>query len=143
MTNLKHLSGRNVCKYTLVFPLLLTICFVAALPAGGSLQAAAPGLRFQAGKGKLKAFEGKYKPHTGAERYFQITGKDTNLVLKQLWDNRQVVFVQMKPLEFLSTDKHFPLKFTKDQKGNVTQVLAFGRDVWDKVAVSKLPAKTN
>jgi len=34
---------------------------------------------------------------------------------------------------FLNEQAGFPLKFTKDDNGNVIKVLAFNRDMWDKV----------
>jgi hypothetical protein len=82
---------------------------------------------------QLKAFEGKYKFEEKDDAYLQISATATGLRLKQLWDNREIDFVPIGDIDFLNKQAAFPLKFTKDSSGNVTKVLAFNRDLWDKV----------
>lgn len=82
---------------------------------------------------QLKAFAGKYKFEEKDDAYLQITATATGLMLKQLWDNREINFVAISDVDFLNKQMAFPLKFTKDGAGNVTKVLAFNRDLWDKV----------
>lgn len=82
---------------------------------------------------QLKAFEGKYKFEERDDAYLQITATATGLTLKQLWDNREFNFVAISDVDFLNKQAAFPLKFTKDSSGKVTKVLAFNRDLWDKV----------
>jgi len=82
---------------------------------------------------QLKAFAGKYKFEEKDDAYLQITATATGLILKQLWDNREINFVAISDVDFLNKQDAFPLKFTKDSAGNVTKVLAFNRDLWDKV----------
>jgi hypothetical protein len=82
---------------------------------------------------QLKAFAGKYKFEEKDDAYLQITATATGLTLKQLWDNREINFVAISDVDFLNKQIPFPLKFTKDPAGNVIKVLAFNRDLWDKV----------
>jgi len=83
---------------------------------------------------ELSAFEGDYKMQGGDEDdVLQISYKGDNLILKQLWDGQEISFKPESSLDFYCEDKSFPLKFTKDESGKVTQVLAFNRDVWIKV----------
>lgn len=82
---------------------------------------------------QLKAFEGKYKFEEKDDAYLQITANATGLTLKQLWDNREFDFAPISDVDFLNKKEAFPLKFTKDSSGKVTKVLAFNRDLWDKV----------
>lgn len=82
---------------------------------------------------QLKAFEGKYKFEEKDDAYLQITATATGLTLKQLWDNREFNFVPISDVDFLNKQAAFPLKFTKDGTGKATKVLAFNRDLWDKV----------
>jgi len=82
---------------------------------------------------QLKAFEGKYKFEEKDDAYLQISATATGLRLKQLWDNREIDFVPIGDVDFLNKQAAFPLKFTKDGTGAVTKVLAFNRDLWDKV----------
>lgn len=81
---------------------------------------------------QLKKFEGKYKL-AGKDALLQITATATGLKLKQLWDNREIDFVAISDVDFLNKQIPFPLKFTRDAVGNVTQVLAFNHDLWDRV----------
>jgi hypothetical protein len=82
---------------------------------------------------QLKTLEGKYKIKGGDEDdVLQITSSGNNLILKQLWDGQEITFVPQSPLDFYCKEKLFPLKFSKDKNGIVTQVLAFNRDVWIK-----------
>src|SRR5579863_4225891 len=82
---------------------------------------------------QLKAFEGKYKFEQKDDTYLQITATATGLKLTQLWDGREINFVPISDIDFLNKQVGFPLKFTKDSAGNVTKVLAFNRDLWDKI----------
>jgi hypothetical protein len=82
---------------------------------------------------QLKAFEGKYKFEGKDDTYLQITATATGLTLKQMWDGREINFIATSDVDFLNKQAAFPLKFTKDSAGNVTKVLAFNRDLWDKV----------
>jgi hypothetical protein len=82
---------------------------------------------------QLQAFEGEYKMQGGdADDVLQISYKGNSLVLKQLWDGQEISFKPESPLDFYCKERSFPLKFIKDKNGNVTQVLAFNRDVWIK-----------
>lgn len=84
---------------------------------------------------QLKQFEGKYtfQFQKGEDSYIQITAAADHITLKQLWDGKEINFVPKSNVEFFCKEQPFPLKFSKDDKGNVTQVLAFNKDLWQKV----------
>jgi len=82
---------------------------------------------------QLKAYQGKYEFEERKGTFLTITPTVDGLVLKQLWDDREISFIAVADNEFINKDAMFPLKFTKDAAGNVTKVLAFNRDTWDKV----------
>lgn len=97
---------------------------------------------FQRGKAKkivtlkpaqLKALEGYYELEGNKELHLQFTATKNQLILKQLWDGREVTFDPESELEFFCQQFPFPLKFSKDPAGQVTQVLAFDRDTWKKL----------
>ena len=71
--------------------------------------------------------------------FLQIMVKDSHMVLKQLWDKQEIPFRQTSDLEFYNDDHKFPLKFTRSSTGEITQVLAFNRDVWNRVADNYTP----
>ena len=84
---------------------------------------------------KLKAFEGKYtfEFEPGKAEYLQITAKEDHLILKEMWSGNEIKFKPSSDLEFFNEARGFPLKFTKDNTGAITQVLAFNRDLWTRV----------
>jgi len=85
--------------------------------------------------GQLKPFEGKYtfQFEKGKDSYIQITAAADHITLEQLWDGKEIDFVPKSNVEFFCKEQSFPLKFIKDDKGNVIQVLAFNRDLWQRV----------
>ncbi|MDB4923489.1 hypothetical protein [Mucilaginibacter sp.] len=82
---------------------------------------------------QLKAYEGKYEFEERKGTFLTITATADGLVLKQLWDDREIPFIAVADNEFLNKEAMFPLKFTMDANGNAIKVLAFNRDSWDKV----------
>ena len=92
-----------------------------------------PAQAFKLTADQLKAYQGKYEFDQRKGTFLTITATATGLVLKQLWDDREISFTAVADNEFVNDDAMFPLKFTKDATGNVTKVLAFNKDSWDKV----------
>jgi hypothetical protein len=89
--------------------------------------------------GDLKPFEGIYRWQGDPNRYqyIQFTVKENQLVLKQHWDGREVAFLPDSALHFFTHEANqFTLKFNKSPEGQITDVLAFGRDRWVKQAVA-------
>ena len=81
----------------------------------------------------LKKFEGYYQLTNDTATYLQITSQGNNLILHQLWDGKEITFERKSESEFFNEEQSFPLKFTSGQNGIITQVLAFDRDLWNKV----------
>ncbi len=84
---------------------------------------------------QLKLLEGKYtfQFEKGEDSYIQIMAATNHIILKQLWDGKEINFVPKSKVEFFCKEQPFPLKFIKDDKGNVIQVLAFNKDLWKRV----------
>lgn len=87
----------------------------------------------------LKPFVGKYQFTNNNMIFLQIMLQDGHLVLKQLWDKQEIPFRQTSDLEFYNDEHKFPLKFTKNSTGEITQVLAFNKDAWNRVADDYTP----
>jgi CubicO group peptidase (beta-lactamase class C family) len=85
-------------------------------------------------RGDFRAYEGYYKFQfqPGKDEYIKIMTKNNQLVLMELWSGNEITFEQQSQLEFLDSQKKFPLKFTKTKEGAITQVLAFNKDLWIK-----------
>jgi hypothetical protein len=83
---------------------------------------------------QLKPFEGLYQLQNHEDRFIQFTVKGNSLVLKQHWDGNEISFVPETMLDFFSKEAPlFSFSFTKDKDGNITQALAFKRDMWIKI----------
>src|SRR5258708_3363143 len=136
MMNTKRTSNSHLYKYLFVLPLIAATYAVITPLSAESLQVNTQKINAERQAQKLKAFEGYYTftfPNDKEPAYLKITATYTTLPLTQLWDGQGITFTQTAPLEFFCQEKDFPLKFTKDEKGNITQVLAFNRDLWNKV----------
>jgi hypothetical protein len=82
---------------------------------------------------QLMPFRGVYQFREDPTRFIQFSVRENNLVLKQIWDGEEIVFVPESEMSFFSKAiPSFSLDFSKDKDGNITQVLAFKRDVWIK-----------
>jgi len=133
MMNKKTSPNRNLYKYALVLPLLAGCYFIVnplkvrSMPLTDHHKTGLPTRQ------DLKEFEGYYLADFDKDTYLQIRATGNQLILKQLWDNKEVVFNQQSALEFLDVNKGFPLKFFKNDQGAVVQLLAFNKDHWNKV----------
>ena len=131
MKHSKKTHSNNLYKHAFVLPLILATCLIIN-PFDAQFLQAQEVKKVAQSPGKLKSFEGFYRFQENREAFLQITAKENQLVLKQLWDGKEFVFEQESPLDFYCKAQSFPLKF-KDSAGSIIQVLAFNKDVWDKV----------
>jgi hypothetical protein len=92
---------------------------------------------------QLAQFQGLYQLQGGDAKFpkfIQFSERENKLVLKQTWDANEIRFLPESELAFFSREiPQFTLDFSKDNNGNITQVLAFKHDVWVK---AKKPALT-
>ncbi|HSZ31666.1 MAG TPA: hypothetical protein VK772_00065 [Puia sp.] len=115
MINPKISSGKKRTVFFAVLALMVMACFTA--------YASQP----------LAGFEGYYQLDNDKDFYLQIMVKNNKLVLKQLWDEREIPFEQKSDLKFYNDQESFPLTFSKNANGEITQLLAFERDTWIKL----------
>ena len=75
-----------------------------------------------------------YYQYIGAKHVLiHILNENGKLVLEQSWDNETISFEHVRDLNFYNTSQKFPLKFIESTDGRIAQVLAFEKDVWNKV----------
>jgi hypothetical protein len=93
---------------------------------------------------QLAPFRGLYQLQGGDAnfpKFIQFSERENKLVLRQTWDGNEIMFVPESELIFFSREiPKFSLDFSKDNNGNITQVLAFKHDVWIR---AKKPALTS
>jgi hypothetical protein len=84
---------------------------------------------------QLKKYEGLYRyQQRDQERFIQFTEKENKLVLKQHWDNKEVILLPESDSNFFCKEAPlFSLLFVKDNEGNIAKALVNKRDNWEKV----------
>ncbi|MFD2965807.1 hypothetical protein [Sphingobacterium bambusae] len=82
---------------------------------------------------QLKKYQGTYVLQDDGQFEIEIRSSATGLILKQLWDNKEIHFSARSETFFLSKDHSFPLTFLL--KGTqAIQVTCFADDIWKKVS---------
>ena len=71
----------------------------------------------------LKSFEGYYQFQDDKNTFLQIIAKGSNLILKQLWDGKEIVFVQKSELDFFNEEESFHLNSVKTKMGRSLKCL--------------------
>jgi len=83
---------------------------------------------------KMQAYAGKYRiTSEGNEAFLEFTVKGNSLEVKEVWSGKIYTIVPESELVFFGKKAYYPVQFTKDKDGNVTQALIFKSDVWVKV----------
>jgi hypothetical protein len=84
---------------------------------------------------QLKALAGRYtfQFEKGQDAFIEIRATEKGIILKQVWDGKEIPFIAQSDLDFYNKEAQFPLRFTKDKSGKAIQVLAFNRDLWNRV----------
>ena len=129
MMNANQSPMRHLYKYLFMLPMVAVAYFIVNPVMAGHPMKNRADYNLQ----DLKAFEGYYQFEQDKDNYIQIFSKNGHLKLKQLWDNKEIPFEQKSDLEFNNREHSFSIVFSKDSKGAITSLLAFGRDVWNKV----------
>jgi len=80
----------------------------------------------------LKSYEGKYRSQDDPDNEIRITATDSNLVVRQLWDNKDRVLQPLTNIYFNDQDRSFPLVLVLDQ-GKVVQVVLLTGNVFNRV----------
>jgi len=82
---------------------------------------------------QLKIVEGKYQFKDDPDNYIQLTVRNNKLVVKQLWDKKEIILDPQTETYFYNNEQSYPLQVMKDPQGNVIQVLILGIDLFNKV----------
>lgn len=81
----------------------------------------------------LKHFEGYYQLQQNKDTYLQLTSRGPQLVLTQLWDEKELPFDQKSDTSFVNKEMPmFTMEFKMDSAGAVFQMIAFGTDIWER-----------
>ncbi len=82
---------------------------------------------------QLKPFEGKYQFKDDGDNYLQLTARNNQLVVKQLWDGKEISLDAVTETYFYNQEQSYSLLFLKDKDGAYSQIKVLGIDVFTKV----------
>ena len=83
----------------------------------------------------LKSYTGKYQMLVkGKEVFIQIKANGDQLTLTSLWDNQSNKIKQLSGDNFIMEGHDWSVKFIRDAKGAVSEVVVMGTDHWKKLA---------
>jgi hypothetical protein len=83
---------------------------------------------------QLRSYEGKYQSKKDPDNILQLTAKDNLLVIRQLWDRKEIVVTPLADLYFYNSADAYSLQFVRDNDGLVRQAWLFNTIEFDKQA---------
>ena len=82
----------------------------------------------------LAIYEGKYQMEVkGQAAYIEIKLTGDQLTLTALWDKQANKIKHLSGDNFIMEGRDWSVKFMRDSKGKVTEVIVMGTDRWKKV----------
>jgi hypothetical protein len=129
MTNASQTIHKHLYKYAIAMFMIAAACIFVNQASANSPRENKETVNLP----DLKLFEGYYQFDQDPEIYVQILVRNDQLILKQLWDKKEITFTRHSDLEF-SDNGNFSLVFSKNPSGKISSLLAFGRDKWNRVA---------
>lgn len=136
MMNMEPSDKIHLIKHLIAIPFLFCLYFTIQLVDGSN--------RYSDHDVLNKLYDkltGYYQYVDAKHVLIHIMNRDGKLTLEQLWDNRTISFEQQRDLNFYNAGEQFPLKFIESADGEVSKVLAFEKDIWNKVDDYKSVAK--
>jgi hypothetical protein len=81
----------------------------------------------------LRTFEGKYRLKEDSDDVIRVMATDSCLVLKQLWDGKEIAVHLLGESFFYNKDQAYTLYFRKNKEGAVIGALALDTDEFEKM----------
>jgi hypothetical protein len=82
---------------------------------------------------QMRAFTGKFRFKDDHDNIILISIKGNGLVLKQLWDGKEIAISPRSAVYFYNDEQSFPALFVKEKDGSVSKVLVLGEDVFERM----------
>ena len=86
-----------------------------------------------AGPARYKAYEGQYRSRDDSDNQVRLIAVDTNLVMRQLWDGKELRFYPINDTYFYNAQWRYPLYILKGDSGRVKSILLMGREHFERV----------
>lgn len=81
---------------------------------------------------QLHSYEGRYRAKNDSDNIIQLIAKDSQLVVKQLWDGKEILVTPLADLYFYNKANAYPLQFVRDADGKVRQAWLFNTTEFDR-----------
>jgi hypothetical protein len=81
----------------------------------------------------MKPFEGRYRLKEDSDDVIRVTATDSGLVIRQLWDGKEIVVRPLTESFFYNKNHAYTLYFRKDKDGGVVEALALDTDEFEKI----------
>jgi hypothetical protein len=82
---------------------------------------------------QLKLYEGKFQSKDDPDNLIQLSARNNQLIVKQLWDGKEITLEPQTETYFYNDAQSYPLQGVKDKDGNITQVWVLGIEEFNKV----------
>jgi hypothetical protein len=82
---------------------------------------------------QLKPYEGKFQSKDDPDNLIQLSARNNQLIVKQLWDGKEITLEPQTETYFYNDAQSYPLQGIKDKDGNITQVWVLGIEEFNKV----------
>lgn len=82
----------------------------------------------------LKSYQGKYQSEDDPDNLIRIIAKDSMLVLKQLWNGKDIPVNAVTDTYFYNADQSYPLQIVKGQDGKVKEVVLLDANHFKRLA---------
>ena len=82
---------------------------------------------------QIKVFEGKYQSKDDEDNMLQLTAKGDQLIVKQLWDKKEISLSPQTDVYFYNADQMYSVAFIKDADGTYSSIKVLGIDVFTKM----------
>lgn len=81
----------------------------------------------------IRQYEGKYRSRDDPDNQLQLIARDSNLVVKQVWDGKEIALTPISDLFFYNDVQSYPLQVKRSPDGKVKSILILSSQEFDKV----------
>ena len=84
-------------------------------------------------RAEIQPFEGKYQSKDDPDNLLQLIARDSNLVVKQVWDGKEIVLTPLTDTYFYNETESYPLQVLRGTNGKVNSILILSSQEFVKV----------
>ena len=83
--------------------------------------------------GQLKSYEGRFRSNDDPDNMVELTVLKDHLVLKQLWDKKEIILEPETDTYFYNEAESYPVVIIKNKEGAVNQITILGTSVFSRI----------